>query len=182
MPPYFLVGAPNSVAAAALWRVGAQGGARHGEPVGGRTFARTFAPFSLSTHAHLGRAAAPVIVRSCRGTALIEKGGVEPTESQDSNLIIGISSDRGLCGGIHSAIAKRVRAKQLETGIDYKLAMLGDKARGIMARTHQDNFVFTASNMGKKTPTFSEAVMLSNVSPPQCHLCVRARAPKWWWA
>jgi len=100
--------------------------------------------------------------------ALIEKGGVEPTESQDSNLIIGISSDRGLCGGIHSAIAKRVRAKQLETGIDYKLAMLGDKARGIMARTHQDNFVFTASNMGKKTPTFSEAVMLSNEVTKSC--------------
>merc|ERR1711957_121689 len=94
--------------------------------------------------------------------AIIEKGGVEPIESQDSSLIIGISSDRGLCGGIHSGICKRVRAKFLETGYDYKLAMLGDKARGQMARTHTNNFVFTASNLGKRTPSFAEAVTLSN--------------------
>jgi len=94
--------------------------------------------------------------------AIMEKGGVEPIESQDSSLIIGISSDRGLCGGIHSGICKRVRAKFLETGYDYKLAMLGDKARGQMARTHTNNFVFTASNLGKRTPSFAEAVTLSN--------------------
>lgn len=68
--------------------------------------------------------------------AFFDKLEVEPDITKPNHLIVAISSDKGLCGGVHSAICKAVKAemalKSAEANV--KLVAVGDKARGILAR------------------------------------------------
>ena len=70
--------------------------------------------------------------------ALYEKGEIGSDESKPNHLIFAISSDRGLCGSIHSGMAKAVKAKIEEKSKDANtmLVLCGDKVRGILQRTH----------------------------------------------
>jgi F-type H+-transporting ATPase subunit gamma len=90
--------------------------------------------------------------------ALVEKAGLEVDESGKS-VTVAISSDRGLCGGIHSGVCRFIRADALERpeGVEDKLVLIGDKARGIMARTHADDILWSAKGVGRKPPVFAEA-------------------------
>jgi F-type H+-transporting ATPase subunit gamma len=89
--------------------------------------------------------------------ALLEKTGLELPET-DKQLLVVISSDRGLCGGVHSGIGRYIRAKTAnQTGVDNELVVVGDKCRGILARTHQDSFLVTANAYGRMPPQFVEA-------------------------
>lgn len=52
-------------------------------------------------------------------------------------LIIALTSDRGLCGGVHSGIAKRVKQTMAEQGSaasDIKIITIGDKAKSMLVR------------------------------------------------
>lgn len=73
--------------------------------------------------------------------ALFEKAELSSDESKPNHLMVAISSDRGLCGGIHSGIAKYVKARLLEkpSGVNTKLIVCGDKAKTILQRTHCKN-------------------------------------------
>ena len=70
--------------------------------------------------------------------ALYEKGEIGSDTSKPNQLLFAISSDRGLCGGIHSGISKAVKAKIAEQGSggNPMVVICGDKARGILQRTH----------------------------------------------
>ncbi len=74
----------------------------------------------------------------CLLPALYEKGEIGSDESKPNHLIFAISSDRGLCGSIHSGMAKAVKAKMEEKSKDANtmLVLCGDKVRGILQRTH----------------------------------------------
>jgi F-type H+-transporting ATPase subunit gamma len=71
-------------------------------------------------------------------------------------LIIAISSDRGLCGAIHSGVAKAIK---LEVAKDpgLMIACVGDKSRGILARAFPKNVLFACNEVGRLPPTFQEA-------------------------
>ena len=49
-----------------------------------------------------------------------------------------VSSDRGLCGGVHSSLAKAVKAAMAEqpSSVNTMLVPCGDKARTILQKTH----------------------------------------------
>lgn len=75
--------------------------------------------------------------------AMFEKAELKPDKEQPNQLIIAISSDRGLCGGIHSGISKAIRAKTAEQpNVNTKLVVCGDKARSILQRTHSKHVFF----------------------------------------
>lgn len=99
-------------------------------------------------------------------TAITDKiEGFELDAKAPSQLLVGISSDRGLCGGIHSGICKNLRnflSEEGQEGVDYKLVLVGDRARGIMARTHKENILVSAAGIGKKPPIFGEATEIVN--------------------
>lgn len=69
--------------------------------------------------------------------ALYEKVEIKADEEKPNHLIVAISSDRGLCGGIHSGLAKAVKADLAENA-DRNTAIVsfGDKTRQILQRTH----------------------------------------------
>ena len=60
----------------------------------------------------------------------------EDDEAPDSSLLLAISSDKGLCGGINSRVVKEVKAIIGDGEGAPKLLIVGGKARDGLARTH----------------------------------------------
>lgn len=71
--------------------------------------------------------------------AFIEKSGAaEAPETGDGNkLIVAITSDRGLCGAVHTNVSKAIRNElSLETpeNAQTKVFCVGDKSRALLQR------------------------------------------------
>ncbi|KAL7749368.1 atp3 gamma subunit of the F1 sector of mitochondrial F1F0 ATP synthase [Sorochytrium milnesiophthora] len=80
-----------------------------------------------------------------------------------ASLFVAVSSDRGLCGGVHSAVTKALK-RQLGTDADKNAAVvvLGDKVRTQLARAAADNMRMTFNQLGKNAPTFLEAALIAD--------------------
>eukprot|EP00121_Abeoforma_whisleri_P002223 Awhi_evm1s1991 len=94
-------------------------------------------------------------------TALSQQNNLVVTNDDNKGkLIVAMSSDRGLCGGIHSSISKYLRPV-LDGDSESKIVIVGDKVRGQLARKYADRFQFVVTEYGKKPPTFVEASSIS---------------------
>lgn len=84
--------------------------------------------------------------------------GATKTESQKQLLVL-VTSDRGLCGGVHNAISKEAKAIIAEAGSqkDIRVVCIGDKSRNTLQRTHASNFLLTGNDIGRTPPTFDDA-------------------------
>jgi F-type H+-transporting ATPase subunit gamma len=71
-------------------------------------------------------------------------------------LLIVASSDKGLCGGIHSGLTKRVRRILLE------IVVLGEKCKAQLGRSNSKNIVLSFSGVGKDIPTFADAQAIAD--------------------
>ena len=80
-------------------------------------------------------------------------------ERKPKHLIISVTSDRGLCGGIHSNVARNIRATLGETKdrSNTMVVCVGDKTRTIMQRFYRENLLMHFSEIGKKPPVFEDA-------------------------
>lgn len=69
--------------------------------------------------------------------ALYEKAEVEVDDEKPNHLMVLISSDRGLCGGIHSSLVKAVKATIAEqpSHVNTMIVPCGDKAKIILQKT-----------------------------------------------
>jgi len=88
-----------------------------------------------------------------------------PSEVKKNTLVIAISSDRGLCGAVHSSVAKKVRLflgenPSLEEGT--KIICVGDKVRAILQRLFAKNILMSFNDFGKKPPLFEDATAVAN--------------------
>lgn len=81
------------------------------------------------------------------------KPGTEPT------LIIAITSDRGLCGAVHSSVARKIRGilQAAQDPNNIKIVCVGDKSRALLARAFPNNVLLAYNNFGKKPPSFADA-------------------------
>lgn len=87
--------------------------------------------------------------------AVFENAETKPLEDKKT-LIVVSSSDKGLCGGIHSGLAKATR-RILQEHSNAELVVLGEKAKAQLARTHPGEIVMSFSNVCKDIPTFADA-------------------------
>lgn len=97
--------------------------------------------------------------------AFYEVAEIKPPEGKQKTLIIAISSDRGLCGAIHSSVAKRIRTMMQEDPQlheNARIICVGDKVRGILQRLYGNNIILSFSDYGKKPPIFDDAVQVAN--------------------
>lgn len=78
------------------------------------------------------------------------------------SLYIASSSDRGLCGGIHSSISKATRRAVAESP-ESTLVILGDKPKAQLSRVLRKNIAITFNQIGKNIPTFEEASSIVDV-------------------
>lgn len=70
-------------------------------------------------------------------SALYEKAEIKPPEDKKKHLLIGVSSDRGLCGAIHTSIAKTLKneiTNLSNAGKEVMVVGVGDKIRGLLQR------------------------------------------------
>lgn len=70
--------------------------------------------------------------------ALPDKTELEVDEQKPNHLMVLVSSDRGLCGGVHSSLAKAAKAVIAEqpSTVNTMLVPCGDKARTILQKSH----------------------------------------------
>ncbi|KAI3654863.1 hypothetical protein MP228_000243 [Amoeboaphelidium protococcarum] len=77
-------------------------------------------------------------------------------------LVIAATSDRGLCGAIHSTVSKPVKAL-LKKNPEQQVFVIGDKPRMQIVRESKTAIVMSANGIGKNIPTFAEAAALVDV-------------------
>merc|ERR1712150_391921 len=80
-------------------------------------------------------------------------------------LYVALTSDRGLCGGIHSSICKTIRNELLEKpNLDnVGIICVGDKSRAQLARLFKDQIVSVGSDIGRLAPQFGDASKTANL-------------------
>jgi F-type H+-transporting ATPase subunit gamma len=75
-----------------------------------------------------------------------------------------MSSDQGLCGAIHSSVAKHMKneaATHMVPGKEVMLFEIGDKIKGICYRTHAEQFLVTFKDVGRKPTTFEDVSVIA---------------------
>jgi len=86
------------------------------------------------------------------------------TEVKEPLTIVGFSSDRGLCGGVNSNVAKICRqtltAAEL-SGVPVRFYGVGDKIRAAMNRLFGDRFVRIHGEVTKNPWNFTQAAVLT---------------------
>jgi F-type H+-transporting ATPase subunit gamma len=82
-------------------------------------------------------------------------------------LFVVISSDKGLCGGVHSALSKLVRRTIADPKADVDptspIVIIGDKAKAQLVRALPNNIVLTINQVGKDVPTFGDATGVADL-------------------
>lgn len=82
-------------------------------------------------------------------------------EKADAKILyVAVSSDRGLCGGIHSSISKATRKAVAEA--PGNVAVLGDKSKAQLARLTPEQMKISFNQIGKDIPTFAEACAIAD--------------------
>ncbi|XP_051975034.1 ATP synthase subunit gamma, mitochondrial isoform X2 [Xyrauchen texanus] len=110
------------------------------------------------------RSLKPARVYGTSAMALYEKAEIKAPEEKNKHLIIGVSSDRGLCGAIHSSVAKAIKseiAKLSGAGKEVMVVNVGDKLRGLLYRTHGKHILINCKEVGRKPPSFTDASIIA---------------------
>jgi len=123
---------------------------------------KTMQMVSASKYARAERELKPARVIGAGAKAVFEAAELEQDTTKPNHLIIAISSDRGLCGGIHSGVAKAIKAYTLDNpDADTKVVICGDKVKAALQRTHPNNILCTLNELGRKPPLFEEASFIA---------------------
>jgi len=76
-------------------------------------------------------------------------------------LYIICSSDKGLCGGVHSGLSRFMR-RTLAKGGAADLVLIGEKSRAQLSRSNPQDIVLTFAGVGKDVPTFADASAIAD--------------------
>uniref|UniRef100_K1P112 F-ATPase gamma subunit n=1 Tax=Magallana gigas TaxID=29159 RepID=K1P112_MAGGI len=77
-------------------------------------------------------------------------------DDDETEMIIALTSDRGLCGSIHSSVVKAIKARLVEKD-DAKLVLVGDKAKAMLQKIHGKKVLGHFNDIGKAPPVFQDA-------------------------
>ena len=90
-----------------------------------------------------------------------------PESSPSRQLFIVISSDKGLCGGIHSSVTKATRRQFTEGSApapqDSPIMVVGDKSKAQLSRFFPKNLALTFNQVGRDVPTFADAAAIADL-------------------
>lgn len=85
-----------------------------------------------------------------------------PEVEQKKSLIIVCSSDKGLCGGVHSGLSRRIRARANEVAEPFDLVIIGEKCKAQLQRTNAAGIQLSFAGVGKDIPTFADAQAIAD--------------------
>ena len=82
-------------------------------------------------------------------------------------LFIVVSSDKGLCGGIHSSVTKFTRREfadqSSELEKDSPIMVIGDKSKAQLSRALPKNLTMSFNQIGRDIPTFADAAGVADL-------------------
>jgi len=93
---------------------------------------------------------------------------IQAPAENGKELLVAMTSDRGLCGAVHTGVARAIRndlqsrKEQNQDTANTKIACVGDKSRAILQRILADKFIFVANEIGRIPPTFLDASRVAN--------------------
>lgn len=85
---------------------------------------------------------------------------VAEAKENPKHLSIAITSDKGLCGSIHSQLAKAVK-RNLEANPTTDVVAIGDKIKMQLLRSHPENIKLAFNGIGKDAPTFYQSSLIT---------------------
>jgi len=100
--------------------------------------------------------------------AFYDHAQVGPQEGEEpkagaKTLYVAMTSDRGLCGGVHSSICKTIRAELLAKSSldDVAIVCVGDKSRAQLSRLFPKQILTVGSEIGRLPPQFGDAAKIA---------------------
>ncbi|KPI94312.1 ATP synthase subunit gamma, mitochondrial [Papilio xuthus] len=75
-------------------------------------------------------------------------------------IYVAVTSDRGLCGGVHSGIARMIRRTLAERSADaphHKIVCIGDKSRSLLRLAYGEYILVSVKQIGRTSPIFKDA-------------------------
>lgn len=91
---------------------------------------------------------------------VFENAETKPLEDKKT-LVVVASSDKGLCGGIHSGLTKKTR-RMLSEKPDMHIVILGEKCKAQLGRSNGKNVILSFVGIGKAVPTFADAQAIAD--------------------
>ena len=88
------------------------------------------------------------------------------TGKTDIHLLIVITSDRGLCGGFNSSIARMASLKArdlIDVGKEVKIICVGRKGHNVLKRSYANKILHMFESMGRKRLDFKNAQEVSEI-------------------
>jgi F-type H+-transporting ATPase subunit gamma len=87
----------------------------------------------------------------------------EPESNEaEKTLLVVVSSDKGLCGSIHTQVAKAARKRLEALGGAVDVVTVGEKVKVQLMRTHSEKMKLTFSGTGKEAPNFHEVALIAD--------------------
>lgn len=94
---------------------------------------------------------------------VFESAETKPLEADETKktLYVVCSSDKGLCGGIHSGMSRYIRRVTSEQP-NCELVIVGEKCKAQLQRTHAKDIALSFAGVGKDIPTFADAQAIAD--------------------
>lgn len=93
-----------------------------------------------------------------------EQAEIAAPPEEPKKLVIAVTSDRGLCGAVHTGVSRNIRDTLLANSAEQentKIICIGEKSRAILSRLFAKNILFVVSEVGRKPPTFNDAAKVA---------------------
>jgi len=96
--------------------------------------------------------------------SVFEEAETKPMETEGAKtLIVVCSSDKGLCGGIHSGLSRTVRRMSNENpSSSADLIIVGEKCKAQLSRSNGKQIQLSFAGIGKDVPTFADAQAIAD--------------------
>ncbi len=91
---------------------------------------------------------------------VFDQAETKPLEEKKTLMVI-CSSDKGLCGGIHSGLTRATR-RMLEKEPNLDLIVIGEKCKAQLSRSNPKNMVLNFQGIGKNVPSFADAQAIAD--------------------
>jgi len=93
---------------------------------------------------------------------VFEQAETKPIEAEaKKTLLVVCSSDKGLCGGIHSGMSRLAR-KMLAEDAELDLAVVGEKCKSQLSRSNPKAMTLNFAGIGRDIPTFADAQAIAD--------------------
>ncbi|XP_013137707.1 PREDICTED: ATP synthase subunit gamma, mitochondrial-like [Papilio polytes] len=79
-------------------------------------------------------------------------------------IYIAVTSDRGLCGGVHTSVARLIKCTLAVRSADspnHKIVCIGDKSRSQLRQMYGEHIILSIKQIGRISPIFKDASIVA---------------------